>query len=288
MIGAAREPARRIDLHLHSTASDGLLSPTALVAAAHEAQVAVLALTDHDSVGGIAEARTAAGRHSVRVIAGVELSAHADAREVHLLGLHLERLDTLHDSLAELARARRERLEEIVKRLNDVGVRLALQHVEELVAGAAALGRPHVARALVAHGWAQDHRDAFERYLQPGKPGFVEKRRLPVSDAIALIHGAGGIAVLAHPAREDSLERLRDYTRAGLDGVEVAHPSLNADERLRLRAAASELGLVMSGGSDWHGAPEAGRRIGAEDIPAEWLDAQERRAALRRALTRVA
>jgi hypothetical protein len=282
-----QEPARRIDLHLHTTASDGVLSPSALIEAARAAAVDIIALTDHDSIDGIVEARSAASTNGVRVIAGVELSAHDDEREIHMLGLHLERLDGMRVRLTELADARRDRAREMVHRLNETGVRIEFDDVLAL-AGSSALGRPHIARTLVAHGWAHDHRDAFERYLLPGRPGFVAKRRLPVDEAIAIVHDAGGLAVLAHPAAEDSLERLRTFARQGLDGLEVAHPSLAADDRARLHAAADHLGLVKSGGSDWHGLKDGSKRIGAEDVPVAWLDAQQARVAVRRSTERVA
>ncbi len=231
--GSAAHPeqaVRRIDLHLHSTASDGLLSPRDMVHAAHAAGVTVIALTDHDSVEGLEEARLAARPLAVEVVAGVELSAHDGERELHILGLHLDRPEALRERLAGLTQARQDRAREMVHNLNAAGVRIEFADVLAL-AGSAALGRPHVARALVAHGWAQDHRDAFERYLTPGRPGYVAKRRLTVHDAIAMLHEAGGIAVIAHPASEDSLERLGNFARLGLDGIEVAHPSLVADER---------------------------------------------------------
>lgn len=279
--------AGRIDLHLHSTASDGVLSPTQVVAAARREGVAVIALTDHDSIDGIEEARAAAATANVSLIPGVELSAHHDNREVHILGLHLERMDVLRAQLSTLSEARRARAEQIVERLNGSGVQIGFDDVLAL-SGETALGRPHIARALVAHGWAQDHRDAFERYLLPGRPGYVAKRRLPVGDAIAMLHEANGLAVLAHPASDDSLDALRAFAALGLDGIEVVHPGLNGEDRARLRAAADHLQLVKSGGSDWHGLKESGRRIGSEDVPPEWLDDQRRRLEGRRARTQLA
>lgn len=284
---ARQEPARRIDLHLHSTASDGVLSPAAVIEAARVAAVTIVALTDHDSIDGLVEARNAAATSGVSVIAGVELSAHDDEREIHMLGLHFDRLDSMRARLAALADARRDRAREIVQRLNETGVRIEFEDVLAL-SGASALGRPHIARTLIAHGWAHDHRDAFERYLLPGRPGFVPKRRLPVSDAIGMVHEAGGLAVLAHPAPEDSLARLTLFAEQGLDGIEVAHPSLAADDRARLHAAADHLGFVKSGGSDWHGLKDGSKRIGGEDVPVAWLEAQEARVAARRSTARVA
>jgi predicted metal-dependent phosphoesterase TrpH len=227
------------------------------------------------------EARRAGSGAGVQIVAGVELSAHVQEREVHLLGLHLERVDLIAARLDELADGRRERAREIVERLNAAGVKIAFDDVLAL-AGKSALGRPHVARTLVAHGWAHDHRDAFERYLLPGRPGYVAKRRLPLPDAIAIVHEAGGLAVLAHPSSEDSLDRLTGFAHDGLDGLEVLHPSLGSEDRARLKAIADHLGLVKSGGSDWHGIKDGPRRIGGEDVPVAWLVAQEERVAQRR------
>jgi predicted metal-dependent phosphoesterase TrpH len=145
-------------------------------------------------------------------------------------------------------------------------------------AGSGAVGRPHVARALIAAGWARDQRDAFDRFLGAGRPAYVAKQRLTIADAIRLVHDAGGVAVVAHPGREGTRARLEELRAAGMDGVEVRHPGHSAEDEGRLGALADVLDLVPSGGSDWHGAAEGSRVLGAINVPWEWADRQAARA----------
>lgn len=276
-----------VDLHLHSTASDGVTPPAAVVAAAHAAGLAAIALTDHDTVEGVAEAREAAAAVGLRFVAGVELSAYEGDDEVHLLGLHIARLDELQQELEAFRQARRTRAEAIVGRLNAIGVRISFDDVLAM-AGDAAIGRPHVARALVENGWAMDIRDAFDRYLGAGRPGNLEKKRIQFREAIDLVHRCGGIAVLAHPGATGSRSRLEALAALGLDGVEVLHPSHSAEDRARLLALAEHLRLVPSGGSDSHGGMDPGRAVGAMRVPAAWLAQQDERVARWREALRVA
>jgi len=270
-------PGRRVDLHTHSTASDGAVSPTGLVEQARSAGLVAVALTDHDTVSGVVEARAAGVRVGLDVIAGVELSAVEDDSEVHILGLHLADTRTLEPALDALRKARVRRAERMVEMLCSLGATLTMDAVMAQ-AGPGAVGRPHVARALIAAGWARDQRDAFDRFLGAGRPAFVAKQRLTVSDAIRLVHDAGGVAVVAHPGREGTLARLEELRAAGLDGVEVRHPGHSAEDEARLGALAGALDLLPSGGSDWHGAVEGPRVLGAISVPAEWADRQAARA----------
>lgn len=270
-----------VDLHSHSTASDGSRAPADVLAAAHAAGLAAIALTDHDTVAGIEEAATAAGALGIRLVPGVELSAVEGTVETHLLGLHLSRPEEIEAGLAALREMRRERAERMVARLNELGVRITFEAVLEQAAGAA-IGRPHVARAMVQEGWAKDLRDAFDRYLGNGRPAFVAKDHLSMADAIAMIHRAGGLAVMAHPGHAGTLARLEALAAQGMDGVEVLHPSHGAEDVARLRTVAEHLGLVPSGGSDWHGASEGARTLGAMHVPAEWLARQDALVAGRR------
>ncbi|HTG54354.1 MAG TPA: PHP domain-containing protein [Gemmatimonadaceae bacterium] len=266
-----------VDLHMHSTASDGSASPSAVVAAARAASLATIALTDHDTLAGVAEARAAGDAAGVRVIAGVELSAVDGAgEEMHVLGLHIARPDGLQRALDVFRAARRARALEIVARLNALSVPVTADAVLAQ-AGEGAIGRPHVARALVAGGWAKDIREAFERWLGAGRPAFVEKRRLTIPEACALIHDAGGLAIYAHPGGDGTRDRLRALAAQGLDGVEVRHPGHSPADTARLAALADELDLVPSGGSDWHGAAEGSRTIGCMQVPPQWLERQEAR-----------
>jgi predicted metal-dependent phosphoesterase TrpH len=267
-----------VDLHTHSTASDGAATPAALVAAAREAGLAAVALTDHDSVGGVREAMEAAAGAGLRVVPGVELSAVDASGETHVVGLHLAELDALDARLRELREMRRTRAERIVQRLNALGVRVSMDDVLRQAASGA-IGRPHVARALIANGWAPDLRTAFDRYLAAGRPAYVPKDRLSLADAIAIVHRAGGIAILAHPGASATLERLTALVAVGLDGIEVRHPSHDEAEIRRLLALADRLGLLPSGGSDWHGQLDGSRELGAMRVPSEWLDRQDVRVA---------
>lgn len=274
-------PAPHVDLHAHSTASDGALSPSAAVAAAHAAGLVAFALTDHDTLAGIAEAQTAADACGLRLIPGVELSVHLDKNEVHLLGLHIREVDALQRRLEIIRGHRRTRAAQIVAKLNSVGVPVTVEAVLA-AAGGGAIGRPHVARALIAGGFVKDSREAFDRYLAAGKPAYVDKERLEIADGIAMIHDAGGIAVLAHPGSEGRRDMIEPLAKAGMDGVEVRHPSHSRDDEQRLTALAAHFGLVISGGSDWHGAMQGGRVLGAMHVPLAWLEAQDARVAQRR------
>ena len=270
-------PRRFVDLHMHSTASDGAVAPAGVVEAARNKGLIAIALTDHDTLAGLPEAREAGERLGVRVIAGVELSAvDAAGYETHILGLHIARPEPLQHALDVYRIARRDRALAIVERLNELGVAITVDAVLA-VAGDAAIGRPHVARALVSGGFARDHREVFDRWLGAGRPAFVEKRRLAMGEAFALIHEAGGLAVYAHPGGEGSRERVVALAALGMDGLEVRHPGHSAADIARLGALAEQLDLLPSGGSDWHGAPEGPRTIGNMNVPEDWLARQEER-----------
>jgi predicted metal-dependent phosphoesterase TrpH len=267
-----------VDLHTHSTASDGSLPPAAVVRAAHAAGLRAIALTDHDTLAGVAEARRVGDALGVRVVAGTELSVVLDEREIHLLALHVERPEALESELVDLREARRDRAVRIVDRLNALGIPIRLESVLA-EAGEGAIGRPHVARVMVAEGWARDFRDAFDRWLGSGRPAHIDKRRLDVADAIRMVHESGGLAVFAHPGPTGNRERVERLARLGLDGIEVLHPSHGAEDIARLRALADHFGLVPSGGSDWHGAAEGPRTIGIMRVPASMLERQDARVA---------
>jgi predicted metal-dependent phosphoesterase TrpH len=255
---------RVIDLHSHSTASDGVFPPAQVADQAAAAGLAVWALTDHDSVAGIPEAAGAAARHGLRLVPGIELSTFIDRREIHVLGHFLDpgsrAIREFEDLLAE---KRRVRMGEIIQKLAAVGVAVLPEDIEKY-AGGKILGRPHVARALVEHGHASSVKEAFDRWLGDGKPAFVPRFRLEAKDAIALIRGAGGVATVAHPGlsrvERGELQRMAEW---GLGGVEVSHPEQNPSVRDKYRKLCGELGLVPTAGSDFHGEAVApGRRFG--------------------------
>jgi len=279
---AAAAQSGEVDLHMHSTASDGALPPSEVVAAAQAAGVAAIALTDHDTLDGIPEATRAATAAGIRVVPGVELSAYDGAREIHVLALHVSNPGPLELRLALFREAREVRAQLIVDRLNYIGVPVEMENVMTEAAGGA-VGRPHIARALIKGGKVRDSREAFDKYLGAGKAAFVEKERLEIREAIAIAHAAGAIAVWAHPGPDGRRDRLEPLVALGLDGIEVKHPSHNSEDIQRLGALADFFGLLYSGGSDWHGVPGGFRNIGGMHVPGSWLDRQDEVVSRRRA-----
>lgn len=267
---------------MHSLASDGTCSPDLVVETARSVGLSAIALTDHDTLAGLPEAAAAGARLGIRVIPGVELSAMDGREEVHVLGLHLSRTESLELALADFRKRRLQRAEAMVAKLNALGVAVSLEAVLSAASGGA-IGRPHLARAIVDGGWARDTREAFDRYLGNGRPAHVEKAKISVRDAIALVHQAGGLAVWAHPGAAANRRRLEQMRGEGLDGVEVRHPGHSSEDLARLKVLADHLGLVPSGGSDWHGAREGPRFMGSMFVPGEWLDIQDARVEARAA-----
>jgi hypothetical protein len=243
-----------LDLHIHSTCSDGALAPAALAVAARRAGLGMIALADHDTVSGIAPARAAAATAGgPGVIAAIEITSQLDGRELHLLGYGFRDDDTgIAGLAARAALARRERMSAMIERLRAIGVAITVGDVTA-EPECASIGRLHLARALVRLGKAGSISDAFARFIGGGGPGFVPSRGLDVVEAIALIGAAGGCAVWAHPALEDAQHfgRLKAH---GLAGVEALRPSLDPHGSVELEQAARAAGLVVTGGSDWHGA----------------------------------
>ncbi len=268
----------RIDLHTHTTASDGLLTPPALVQAARQAGVEVLAITDHDTVDGIPEALEEARAVGIRLIPGVELSVEEAEGELHLLGYFVDfEADWFRSFLAELRASRVDRIREMVRRLNDLGARLPLEAVQREARGT--VGRAHVARALVAAGYVRTPAEAFERYIGRGRPAWVPRNTLSSEEAIAAIRRAGGIPVLAHPGRSVSFARVAALKASGLEGIEVYYPDHTPHETAQLLALARELSLLVTGGSDYHGdGVGTGAALGTPYVPPEVVHAlQERR-----------
>lgn len=251
----------RVDLHAHTTASDGIDAPVTLLEKCAEAGLWAVAVTDHDSFEGLAEAREAGRRLGVRVFAGVELSCLEEDRagrryDVHLLGLFLSteseaRLGRLDAHLRQRREERRQRGREIVRRLEGAGLVVPWVEVEAEAAGAS-VGRPHVARVLIRHGYARDIDEAFSHYLSPGRPGHVEHAPLGVRQAIAWVRESAGAAVWAHPELSELAAGEVPWLSL-LDGLEADHPKQDAEARARLRALARRRGLVATGGSDCHG-----------------------------------
>lgn len=266
---------------MHSTASDGSLSPEAVVVRARAAGLAAIALTDHDTLAGVPAALEEGARAGLRVIAGCEFSAAAPWGEMHVLGYFLP--PESPDLEAFLHRCRADRVRrgrEMVDRLRGLGVELSFDDVLQEAAGGA-VGRPHVARALARLGRVPGAAEAFDRWLARGRPAYVPKNLPEFREIAHLVHAVRGVVSVAHLKERGTrafLERLRGE---GLDAVETRHPSHDPDVRARLTDLALELGLCRTGGSDWHGttADEAGGELGSQEVPAEWLERLERQRA---------
>ena len=282
-VDASRRNSRRVDLHTHTTVSDGTLSPTALVELAAKVGLAAIAITDHDHLGALPEARRAGDRLGVEIVAGVELSVSYGDADVHLLGYFVDPDEPrLAARLAQFRAVREERGRLIVEKLQALGVDIQMSDLP----AAQSVGRPHVAQALVAKGIVKSVDEAFQKWLGDGGPAYVEKAKMDGREAIALVHGAGGVAVLAHPGLLSDKVRyraLRELAAAGLDGVEVEHSRHSAEERRRLRDLAAELSLIETGGSDFHGENkpdvQLGYGVGGNvKVTTTTLDALRRRA----------
>jgi len=263
------------DFHCHSNRSDGTRSPTDLVDLAAANGVRVLALTDHDTIDGIAEAREAASMHAgFMLIPGVEFGCYEPGTEVHILGLFVDPSnEAFRTEIADAQRMRIERGEGIANALANLGAPVSWARVRE-IAGEASVGRPHFARALMEAGHVASVDEAFDRYLGRNSPAYIEGKRLYADRAIELIHGAGGLAVFAHPPFTADYERIaEELARMGLDAMEVYYRHYEPEVVESLRLLAERLGLVPSGGSDFHGLPrENEHEPGQFEMPAEAIE----------------
>jgi hypothetical protein len=266
----------RADLHVHSTASDGRYTPEQVVEVAARCGLAAVALTDHDTLAGYGAARAAAPR-GLEVIPAVELTAELDGREVHLLGYFVRPDDVrLTAALDRLRHHRSGRFDDMVQRLRGCGVALPDRAAPP---NASALGRRHLAELLVGCGLVGSVREAFNRYLDSGKPAYVQTMRFDLHEAIALVHGAGGVCSLAHPPTTLDLATLAALRSIGLDAVEAVYPSFKNSRTARLREYCQRLGLLVTGGSDCHGPDEPKRAMGCRTVSRDELAALRRRAA---------
>jgi predicted metal-dependent phosphoesterase TrpH len=243
-----------IDLHLHTTASDGKLSPPALVALASEVGLRVISVTDHDTVAALLEAREAAQTLTVRLIDGIEISAVEDDRDVHVLGYFINPDNPALRLFLETQRGRRvDRLKSMAERLRALNHPVDIDGILAVSGDGRSLGRPLLADALVASGHALDRQDAFNRLLGAGGPAFVPRFGPLLSEVTHVIHAAGGIASLAHPSLLGMDDRIPGFAASGLDALEVRHAEHTPADEARYRAMAVALGLAVSGGSDFHG-----------------------------------
>ncbi len=263
-----------IDLHIHSTASDGSLSPLEIIEAAEKIGLSAIAITDHDTVEGSAEASSHLQSRCVEILPGIEISADFPTGSMHILG-YLIRVDdlSLRQTLKIVQEARAKRNLRIVENLQEIGVDIQYHEVVE-ASGGGQIGRPHIAQVLVHKGTVQSIDEAFNSLLKKGGAAYVSRYRLAPSEAIQTISRAGGVAVLAHPftlnaSNETELERIFvDLKQAGLKGVEVYYPDHGSEAEARYKRLALRHGLLMTGGTDFHGKakPEVHLGVGKGDM----------------------
>ena len=253
---------RTIDLHAHTTASDGDHAPTALIEAAAKIGLTALAVTDHDTTDGIAEAQRAGRRLGVEVVPGIELSAEFPKGQCHVLGLRIDPAsEPLNLRLREVVQNRNARNAQIVEKMQKDGLDITLADVEAIAGGTGPrtiVARPHFAAALIQKGVVASVPEAFERFLAKGKPYYAERDRLTPQEAFGLIHAAGGVAILAHPnnLNRDAAEteaEIRRFQSLGMDGIEARYNRHAPEDNARYLELAARRGLLTSGGSDFHG-----------------------------------
>ncbi len=270
----------RVDLHVHSTASDGRLTPAEVIREAAERGLSYIALADHDSVDGIAAAKAAAeSLPQLKVIPGIEISTDIPQGEVHILGYFIDYTDP--ELLANLDRFKNSRLrraKEMVAKLDGLGVHIDWQRVQE-IAGSGTIGRPHIAQAMMEKGYAASFKEVFDEYLGHGRPAYVEREKMLPAEAVAIIVKAHGLAVLAHPLTVNEPEAMiSELKPAGLAGIEAYYNGYTTEEVDQLVELAQRHNLIATGGSDYHGIePDNETAIGGADVP---LEAAERLIAL--------
>ncbi len=256
-----------VDLHSHSHFSDGSASPTEIVVAAVKLHLTALALTDHDNLNGIDEAKRAAEQAGLQLISGIELSCHWQPGGLHMLVYFLEPgSGPLQDRLAELQSSRTNRNYEIVARLNTLGIEITMDEVET-EAGGTGIGRPHIAQVLVNSGVVETISEAFDKYLAKGRPAYLERDRLEPEEAIELATGSGAVTSIAHPhtlglASDEFQPRLKRLREVGLVGLEAYYSEYDPFERRRMAEVANSIGLIPTGGSDYHGTYKRGLDLG--------------------------
>ncbi len=275
----------RVDLHIHSTASDGALTPSEVVHIALEHALSTIALTDHDTLGGVAEAQKAALGTGLEVIAGLEINSEGDWGDLHFLGYYVDpENEPLRQMLQAIRDTRVKRAHEMLGRLTKMGMPLRWEEVRAL-AGGDSIGRPHVAQALLNRGFVETLPEAFVRFIGNDGPAYVPRLRLTPPEVIGAIRKAGGVPVIAHPAHTgpEAIDRIPEFAGYGLGGVEVYYPHHPPETVDRLLALCQEHDLLVTGGSDFHGLSVAGgTQLGSVHVPLECVERLREAAAVQR------
>ncbi len=244
---------KKSDLHVHTTFSDGSLTPLEVVKWASNKDIHAIAITDHDTIEGIEYAIEGSKLYDVLIVPGIEISCMCEDEEIHLLGYYFDLLDEkLLEKLRVLKNSRETRGERIIEKLNKLGLVLTLREVHD-IAGNGVIGRPHVARAMINRKYVSSVQEAFDKYLDKHKPAYVDRYRLSLKEGISLIHQAGGVAVIAHPGLIKNKRIFYDTIKMRIDGIEVIHSKHSPEDVLKYEQIANENNLIITGGSDFHG-----------------------------------
>lgn len=264
---------RFADLHVHTRCSDGVDAPARVIERAVEHRLSGVAITDHDSVAGLAEGREAAEAHGLEFVDGVEISADGGHGEVHVVGLGVDPVNPeLVSQLDWLARERARRADRILERLAGLGVVLDEEAIQAQAGSVGVVGRLHIARQMHQQGFVKTVQEAFDRYIGRGRRGFVQKTRMPLSDAVGLIRRAGGLAFLAHPGLCGNRARVERLLHSGFDGIEAYHIEHTPAQVERYLQMAEERSLLVAGGSDCHGAAKTEPEMGKVLVPYVYLE----------------
>jgi len=273
-----------VDLHTHTTASDGTYTPRELVAEAASRGVRVLAVTDHDSTEGLGEAiEEAERRRPLEIVPGIEINCDVEGAEIHVLGYLMDwQAPWFQDFCREQRRERRARVHRMVERLAALGMPIEADEVFAIVKEGSA-GRPHVAQVMVARGYVKTLREAFDKYLGSGKPGHVQRKKLTPEDAVRLIRKAGGVPVFAHPGLADRDAMIPGLIDAGMMGIECYYTEHSAGQRAAYLQICKDHDLVATGGSDFHGPKVRAASLGSPAVPLSTVDELRAKAAASRA-----
>ncbi|SEN82071.1 PHP domain-containing protein [Lihuaxuella thermophila] len=244
-------PLGTFDLHLHTSASDGRFTPSEVVKRAKQAGLQTIAITDHDTLAGVDEAVETGKKLGVTVLPGIEITTRWKGKNIDLLGYNFKHGEKLHQALASYRAARLERAKEIIQRFCSLNMSISLDDVKKY-SGDGLIARPHIARAIVEKGYVPTVQEVFDHYLADGKPAAVDKKELSLREGIAMIHEAGGIAVLAHPIYIKEISEIEEIIRQGLDGIEVWHRNHSGEDVKNYLDIADKYHLVVTGGSDFH------------------------------------
>ncbi len=265
----------RVDLHIHSTASDGSLNPADIVRQAAERGLSAIALADHDTVGGIAPAIEVAKTFpKLKVIPAIELSTDVPQGEVHVLGYFIDYADReFQVTLKRMRHSRLHRAQGMIAKLKNFGIYIDWERVQE-IAGTGSMGRPHIAQAMLEKGYITSFKEAFDKYISRDGPAYVEREKMTAVEAVELLLQVNGLPVLAHPFTANNTEMLiAELKAAGLVGIETYYNGYTADEISRLVSLANKFGLIATGGSDYHGLDATNETmIGGVNVPLESVE----------------